>query len=384
MRIAFISFIKDPWGGSEELWAAAAEEALAAGHEVVITAIKLNVPSPRLEAFAQKGAILQYRRGFINPAWTQKERILRKILIFIQNKLFNPFRELFAARPDMIVFTGGAYSMLLNKELFGRLATNPIPYLLNIQVNVEYGRPINNEESAYLCQVYEKAAAVIFVSERNRQTAERHLLKAIHNARFLRNPVNLKNLDIIPMPGVSPVIRLAITANLLVNHKGQDLAFEIMRMPKWKNRNIELHLYGSGYDEEYLQKMVAFFGIAEKVHFHGRVSDIREVWKHNHAMLLPSLNEGMPLAIVEAMICGRPVITTDVGGNTEWIMDGVEGFIAGGANIAAIEDAMERAWQRINDWEAMGMAAHQRAIGLHDPRPGFTLLQLILQHGRRS
>jgi L-malate glycosyltransferase len=101
-------------------------------------------------------------------------------------------------------------------------------------------------------------------------------------------------------------------------------------------------------------------------------------------MLLPSLNEGMPLAIVEAMICGRPVITTDVGGNTEWIMDGVEGFIAGGANIAAIEDAMERAWQRINDWEAMGMAAHQRAIGLHDPRPGFTLLQLILQHGRRS
>jgi L-malate glycosyltransferase len=250
MRIAFISFIKDPWGGSEELWAAAAEEALAAGHEVVITAIKLNVPSPRLEAFAQKGAILQYRRGFINPAWTQKERILRKILIFIQNKLFNPFRELFAARPDMIVFTGGAYSMLLNKELFGRLATNPIPYLLNIQVNVEYGRPINNEESAYLCQVYEKAAAVIFVSERNRQTAERHLLKAIHNARFLRNPVNLKNLDIIPMPGVSPVIRLAITANLLVNHKGQDLAFEIMRMPKWKNRNIELHLYGSGYDED--------------------------------------------------------------------------------------------------------------------------------------
>jgi glycosyltransferase involved in cell wall biosynthesis len=384
MRIAFISFIKDPWGGSEELWAAAAEEALSAGHDVIITAIKLNVPSPKLEAFAKKGAILQYRRGFINPAWTQKERILRKIIIFIQNKLSNPFRELFAARPDMIVFTGGAYAMLLNKELFDRLATNPIPYLLNIQVNVEYGRPINNEESGYLHNVYEKAASVIFVSERNRQTAERHLLKTIHNARILRNPVNLGNMEMVPMPASKSPIRLALTANLLVNHKGQDLAFEIMRMPKWKNRNLELHLYGSGYDDEYLKKMADFFGITDKVHFHGKVSDIREVWKQNHAMLLPSLNEGMPLAIVEAMICGRPVITTDVGGNTEWIRDGVEGFIAGGANIAAIEDALERAWQSISEWEKMGQAAHQRAIALHDPRPGSTLLQLILQHGRRS
>ena len=384
MKIAFISFIKDPWGGSEELWAAAAEEALAKGHEVVITAVKLNVPSPKLEEFARKGAILQYRRGFINPAWKQKERIARKIIIFIQNKLSNPFKQLFAAKPDMIVFTGAAYAMLLNKELFDRLATNPIPYLLNIQVNVEYGRPINNEEADYIRKVYEKASAVIFVSERNQQTAERHLLQNIPNAHVLRNPVNLSELSPVPFPSRYPSIRLGITANLLVNHKGQDLAFDVIRMPKWKERNIELHLYGSGYDEQYLRQLAEFYGITDRIHFHGRVSDIREVWKENHAMLLPSLNEGMPLAVVEAMICGRPVITTDVGGNTEWIREGHEGFIAGGANIAAIDNAMERAWQSIDDWEKIGLSAHRRAIELHDPKPGSTLLHLILQHGRRS
>ncbi len=384
MKIAFISFIKDPWGGSEELWAAAAEEALSKGHEVVITAVKLNVPSPKLEAFAQKGAILQYRRGFINPAWSRKERIARKIIIFIQNKLSNPFKELFAVKPDIIVFTGAAYAMLLNRELFDRLNTNPVPYLLNIQVNVEYGRPINNEEAAYIRNVYKNASAAIFVSERNRQTAERHLLQHIPNAHILRNPVNLADLSRLPFPNTAPVIRLGITANLLVNHKGQDLAFEIMRMPKWKERNIELHLYGSGYDHDYLQQLADFFDIREKVFFHGRVANIREVWTENHAMLLPSLNEGMPLAVVEAMLCGRPVITTDVGGNTEWIRDGQEGFIAGGANIAAIDDAMERAWQNIEHWEKIGLAAHRRAMDLHDPVPGSTLLQLILQHGRRS
>ena len=384
MKIAFISFIKDPWGGSEELWAAAAEEALKKGHEVVISAVKLNVPSPKLEAFAKKGALVQYRRGFINPVWKQKERIFRKIVIFGKNKIRNPFSELFATKPDMVVFTGAAYSMLLNRELFDGLATNPIPYLLNIQVNVEYGRPINNEEASYIRNVYEKASSVIFVSERNLHTAERHLLQLIPNATILRNPVNLRELSPLPLPGTGSTIRFGIIANLLVNHKGQDLAFEVMRLPKWKDRNVELNLYGSGYDEQYLRKLADFFGITNRVQFHGKVSDIREVWKENHAMLLPSLNEGMPLAIVEAMICGRPVITTDVGGNTEWIRDGREGFIAGGANISAIDDAMERAWQRINEWEKIGNAAHIRAMELYDPMPGSTLLQIILQHGRRS
>jgi hypothetical protein len=85
MRIAFISFIKDPWGGSEELWAAAAEQAMKEGYEVIISAIKLNVPAPRFEALAEKGAKLQYRRGFINPVWTKKERVFRKIILFLQN-----------------------------------------------------------------------------------------------------------------------------------------------------------------------------------------------------------------------------------------------------------------------------------------------------------
>jgi L-malate glycosyltransferase len=384
MRIAFISFIKDPWGGSEELWAAAAEEALSSGHEVIITAIKLNVPSPRLQEFEAKGAKLQYRRGFINPEWTRKKRIFRKIIIYLENRISNPFRELFRSSPEIIVFTGGAYAMLLNKELFDHFDTNPIPYLLNIQVNVEYGRPVNNEEAACLRKIYEKAAAVIFVSARNRQTAERHLLQTFQNSIILRNPVNLDDLSPVPMPSLKGTIKIAIVANLLVNHKGQDLVFEIMRKPEWKNRNLEIHMYGSGYDEGYLRQMAEFFGISGKLHFHGRVPDIRELWKNNHALLLPSLNEGMPLAIVEAMICGRPVITTDVGGNTEWINDGVEGFIASGANIAAIENAMERAWNRLEEWEQIGLAAHHRALQYHDKNPGKTFLQLILKHGRCS
>lgn len=382
MRIAFTSFIKDPWGGSEELWAAAAEQAMKEGHEVIISAIKLNVPAPRFEALAEKGAKLQYRRGFINPVWTRKERIFRKIILFLQNNIQNPFHKLFRTHPDVVVYTGAAYSMTLNKPLFDGLIKRNIPFILNIQVNVEYGRPINNEEAKYLCKVYEQAAVSVFVSERNLEVAERHLLLRIRNAKVLRNPVNLPAVTALTMPGIDDGIHIAIVANLLVNHKGQDLALALFRMPKWRSRPVHLHLYGSGYDETYLKSLASFYDIEDRVRFHGKTADILSVWKNNHILMLPSLNEGTPLALVEAMLCARPVITTDVGGNTEWVRDGVDGFIAGGANLQALDDALERAWQHRTALAAMGISAFERAKSLYEPAPGKRLLELILQHGQ--
>jgi glycosyltransferase involved in cell wall biosynthesis len=116
----------------------------------------------------------------------------------------------------------------------------------------------------------------------------------------------------------------------------------------------------------------------------GSASDIRRVWSLNHILVMPSLNEGMPLSVVEAMLCGRPVVTTDVGGNTEWITDGEEGFIADGANTRSLDAALEAAWQRRDEWSAIGLKAHERALALHDPDAGGTLLRLILEHGRRT
>ena len=87
--------------------------------------------------------------------------------------------------------------------------------------------------------------------------------------------------------------------------------------------------------------------------------------------------EGMPLAVVEAMICGRVAIVTDVGGNTEWISHGITGFVANKADISSIEKSMDEAFEQQNQWKNIGKAAHERAIQLYDPHPGKTLLHLI-------
>jgi glycosyltransferase involved in cell wall biosynthesis len=98
---------------------------------------------------------------------------------------------------------------------------------------------------------------------------------------------------------------------------------------------------------------------------------------------MPSLCEGIPLAVVEAMLCGRPVMATDTGGHTEWISDGENGFIAGGANVLSIDRALERAWQARAQWPEMGRLAHDTAMRMHDHDAGGSLLKTILSHGRR-
>lgn len=57
---------------------------------------------------------------------------------------------------------------------------------------------------------------------------------------------------------------------------------------------------------------------------------------------MPSRFEGLPLAMVEAMLCARPVVATDVAGHAEIIEDGVTGFLADAPTAGSMAAALER------------------------------------------
>jgi glycosyltransferase involved in cell wall biosynthesis len=87
---------------------------------------------------------------------------------------------------------------------------------------------------------------------------------------------------------------------------------------------------------------------------------VRGIWASHHALVLPSRYEGLPLSLVEAMLCGRPSIVTNVSGNTELLEDNVTGFVAAAPTASFVDEALERAWNRRADWPAIGAAAaHQ-------------------------
>ncbi len=91
--------------------------------------------------------------------------------------------------------------------------------------------------------------------------------------------------------------------------------------------------------------------------FHGHVEEVVEIWRQNHLLVLTSRYEGLPLVIIEAMMCGRPCLVTDVAGNAELLEDGVSGFVAAGPTVKSVAAALERAWQERAKWPQMGRAA---------------------------
>ena len=133
-----------------------------------------------------------------------------------------------------------------------------------------------------------------------------------------------------------------------------------------KQRNWNLNLYGQGPDEKYLQKLSRFYGLDDKVFFHGHVTGIDTIWKKNHIHILPSLGEGTPLALIESMLCGRAAITTDVGGNAEYAVDGKSAFIMDYPTLPALSRILERAWSEKNNWKQMGMVARESILSKYD------------------
>ena len=66
--------------------------------------------------------------------------------------------------------------------------------------------------------------------------------------------------------------------------------------------------------------------------------------------------------LVSAMISARVPIVTDVGGHSELVEDGVSGYIATDPAVAALDEAMERAWAERESWQRVGQCARKRVL----------------------
>jgi glycogen synthase len=81
--------------------------------------------------------------------------------------------------------------------------------------------------------------------------------------------------------------------------------------------------------------------------------------------------------MIQAMVCGRPVVVTEVGGTGEWVTEPTTGFIAEAASMPSISRALERAWQAQAEWQSIGEAARRTALAKLDNAPQKTLFGLL-------
>jgi glycosyltransferase involved in cell wall biosynthesis len=308
--------------------------------------------------------------------WFRRSGRVKKVIGKLFRKPISPFRDIFRFNPDVICISQSwTYESIYSSGLLSLLYNTLIPYVVVCQFNDDAVLRDNIRQEAI--KFFDRAFRVVFVSHKNLKAAERQLAKKLPNALVLQNPVKLSDLAAVPWPSSGPV-RMANVARLEAAFKRQDILFEVLGSQLWRSRDWQLRLYGDGPDRNYLEALAQHYGISEHIEFRGHVNDIRSIWSENHLLLLPSRAEGTPLALVEAMLCGRPAVVTDVGGNAEWIEEQQTGFVAEAPTAKSFGAALERAWLAQVEWQKMGIQAHENALIKFDKSPGKSLLQVLL------
>jgi glycosyltransferase involved in cell wall biosynthesis len=102
------------------------------------------------------------------------------------------------------------------------------------------------------------------------------------------------------------------------------------------------------------------------IEFLGHVEDIREALKNASVFVLPSLREGTPRSVLEAMASGRPIITTDAPGCRETVREGINGFLIQPKNEYALRLRMEEFVKRPGLLPVMGEASRKIAEEKYD------------------
>lgn len=139
----------------------------------------------------------------------------------------------------------------------------------------------------------------------------------------------------IPSEGI-----VIATVGRLAAVKGQDTLIRAIAECFRHGEKVFLLILGEGELRSDLETLSAELGIAESVRFLGWRSDVASVIDACDIFCLPSLNEGMGKAIVEAMAMGKPVIASDVGGIPDLVIPGENGILIPPGNSNALAKAI--------------------------------------------
>lgn len=133
---------------------------------------------------------------------------------------------------------------------------------------------------------------------------------------------------------------LVITAGRMTEQKNHGLLLEAMLGLRRTGVRCRALIAGDGPLRAYLEQRADELGIADQVVMPGNVRDLTELMQGADVFVLPSLWEGLPLVLLEAMACGLPVVGTRIHGVAEVVEDGVSGLLVEPGDAAAMARAI--------------------------------------------
>ena len=163
-------------------------------------------------------------------------------------------------------------------------------------------------------------------------------LRVIHNSI---DPLRFRSRDaaaraILEGLFATPPQVIVVAIGRLSPEKGFDQLVEAARLMVGTASRVGIVLIGDGPDRPMLEQRVRKLGLQSTIAFAGFRSDVDELLPAADILAQSSHTEGLPNVVLEACAAGIPVVATDVGGTSEIIDDGVNGFLIPPANPPAL------------------------------------------------
>jgi len=259
------------------------------------------------------------------------------------------------------------HTFLLTASLYGRLAAmlERVPIVIGTEVNIyERKRPHHVLAERLLMTGTDR----VIVSARSvRDFYVRQLNADPSKVDVIYNAVDWKILE----PGEAAGVRERVRAELgldgsvkvagvsarLTEQKGHRFLFEALASPALAD--VRLVIMGDGPLRDELQALAQRLGIASRVIFLGVRRDVGDLLAALDVFVMPSLWEGLPLALILAMGAGLPVVATAVAGVPELVTDAETGWLVPPADPAALARALAAVLADREHAKSVGAAAKQ-------------------------
>lgn len=281
-------------------------------------------------------------------------------------KLFIEYRRLLKQeRPDLVI------TYTIKPNVYGGFACRlaRISYAVNITglgTAFENGGMLKEIVTIMNKVACKKAKVVFFENEENRQIFIREkIVKESQTHRLNGAGVNLEKYQVTDYPEGEKIKYLFM--GRVMAEKGVDELFEAMAKLIADGINGELDVLG-GYEEDYKEK-IDKYEAEGWLHYHGYQKDVRPFIEKCHCFVLPSWHEGMANTNLESAASGRPVITSNIPGCMEAVIDGKTGYLAERKNAGDLYKVMKKfAELPYEERKAMGLAGRKHMEKVFDKK----------------
>ena len=254
------------------------------------------------------------------------------------------------------------HSFLFRANIVARIAS----YITSIPIVISSIRVMGGEKNYF--HYLERMTSFmvdhyITVSESVKDYLVRKSRIPLEKVSVIYNGVNIKEHNSLKMPNqrvIGAEDKVVITVGRLHTQKGHSYLLQAIAKVQKEISKVKVLVIGEGEEENNLKNLAKSLDLTDKIIFAGLRVDVEEILPEADLFVLPSLWEGMPNALLEAMALGIPVVATDVGGIPEVVIHEETGILIPPKDSDALASAMIDLLQNNFKAQKMGEAGRDR------------------------